>query len=215
MTQPNAPAGWYPDPTGRHESRYFNGQWTQHVSTRGVTSIDPLGASPASAANMSFSTSPGTPYVPAVPNWPSAPQADLHTAPGATQRSPMFKLAIAGGVAAVAAGVTIAVALSGGGGSGGHGYCADAISLNEEYPSAAAITDISQISQAASKFDALAAESPSPQDAADLRYLARFMRNLLSGNNAAVLAGQAKAAAAAERFDAYASRECSRPVGGG
>jgi uncharacterized integral membrane protein len=41
MTQHNAPAGWYPDPTGRHESRYFDGQWTQHVSTRGVRSTDP------------------------------------------------------------------------------------------------------------------------------------------------------------------------------
>src|SRR5690348_14045595 len=81
MTQPNAPAGWYRDPTGRHELRYFSGQWTQHVSTRGVTSIDPLTASPAPAA--------------------SAPQPDLNSALETSQRSPKFKLAIFGGVVAV------------------------------------------------------------------------------------------------------------------
>ncbi|HLM64742.1 MAG TPA: DUF2510 domain-containing protein [Acidimicrobiales bacterium] len=38
----NAPAaGWQPDPTRRHEYRYWDGsQWTDDVSDRGVTSID-------------------------------------------------------------------------------------------------------------------------------------------------------------------------------
>jgi hypothetical protein len=52
MTQPYPPAGWYPDPAGRHESRYFNGQWTQYVVTQGMNYIDPLAAGPASAATM-------------------------------------------------------------------------------------------------------------------------------------------------------------------
>lgn len=35
--------GWHPDPTGRHESRYWNGTaWTDHVADGGVTFSDPL-----------------------------------------------------------------------------------------------------------------------------------------------------------------------------
>ncbi len=39
----NPPANWYPDPTGRHDQRYWDGeQWTEHVFTDGVQGIDPL-----------------------------------------------------------------------------------------------------------------------------------------------------------------------------
>jgi hypothetical protein len=40
----NAPAaGWNPDPTGRHEYRYWDGSvWTDDVSDNGVASVDPL-----------------------------------------------------------------------------------------------------------------------------------------------------------------------------
>jgi hypothetical protein len=38
-----APAGWQPDPSGRFEQRYWDGaSWTEHVSTGGVASSDPL-----------------------------------------------------------------------------------------------------------------------------------------------------------------------------
>jgi uncharacterized protein YxjI len=38
------PANWYPDPMGRHQLRYWDGSnWTDHVSTNGITSTDPLG----------------------------------------------------------------------------------------------------------------------------------------------------------------------------
>jgi len=42
----NAPApGWLPDPTGRHEHRYWDGSyWTSDVSDGGVTSFDPYDA---------------------------------------------------------------------------------------------------------------------------------------------------------------------------
>jgi len=40
--QPAAPAGWFADPLGRHQLRYYDGtQWTEHVSSNGATSIDP------------------------------------------------------------------------------------------------------------------------------------------------------------------------------
>ncbi len=36
-------AAWHPDPTGRHELRYWDGtQWTEHVSDSGVQSTSPL-----------------------------------------------------------------------------------------------------------------------------------------------------------------------------
>jgi uncharacterized protein YxjI len=44
MTQPTGthPANWYPDPLGRHEYRYFDGnQWTEHVSDHGRQDVDP------------------------------------------------------------------------------------------------------------------------------------------------------------------------------
>jgi hypothetical protein len=37
------PAGWYPDPAGRHEHRYFDGSsWTANVSDAGTQSVDEL-----------------------------------------------------------------------------------------------------------------------------------------------------------------------------
>ena len=42
-TQLQTPAQWYPDPAGRHEHRYWDGQgWTDQVSDAGVESADPL-----------------------------------------------------------------------------------------------------------------------------------------------------------------------------
>jgi len=37
------PAGWNPDPSGRHQHRYWDGsQWTSSVADNGVTTDDPL-----------------------------------------------------------------------------------------------------------------------------------------------------------------------------
>jgi len=41
------PAGWFPDPLGRHEHRYFNGvSWTSDVSDGGQRLVDPFGTLP-------------------------------------------------------------------------------------------------------------------------------------------------------------------------
>ncbi|NNE74029.1 MAG: DUF2510 domain-containing protein [Acidimicrobiales bacterium] len=38
-------ANWYPDPSGKHEHRYWDGAgWTEHVSDHGRQSIDPIGS---------------------------------------------------------------------------------------------------------------------------------------------------------------------------
>ena len=40
-------AGWHPDPSGRHQLRYWDGQaWTDSVSDNGQQSTDPLSAAP-------------------------------------------------------------------------------------------------------------------------------------------------------------------------
>ena len=39
----STPANWYPDTTGRHQLRYWDGaNWTEHVSDNGVAGVDPL-----------------------------------------------------------------------------------------------------------------------------------------------------------------------------
>lgn len=44
MAEPT-PAGWLPDPTGRHQLRYWDGaQWTEHVADQGQPGADPYDA---------------------------------------------------------------------------------------------------------------------------------------------------------------------------
>ena len=50
MNQPEHPPRWAPDPLGRHQYRYWDGErWTEHVADNGVNAIDP----PALAAPSS------------------------------------------------------------------------------------------------------------------------------------------------------------------
>ena len=47
------PANWYPDPNGRHELRYWDGNaWTDHVSDQGVQSTDPVTPVPPEQTRM-------------------------------------------------------------------------------------------------------------------------------------------------------------------
>ncbi len=51
------PANWYPDPTQRHEFRYWDGAvWTSHVSNRGVASVDDPNAPASPTAAQSVPT---------------------------------------------------------------------------------------------------------------------------------------------------------------
>lgn len=68
----NAPTpGWNPDPTGRHEYRYWNGTtWTDDVSDSGVTSVDPLnpagefGGEPTAPIDQTHQVDPTQQYAP-------------------------------------------------------------------------------------------------------------------------------------------------------
>lgn len=47
VTDQQYPAGWFPDPLGRYDHRWFNGStWTSDVSINGQRFVDPLGTSP-------------------------------------------------------------------------------------------------------------------------------------------------------------------------
>ncbi len=48
------PPGWYPDPMGRHEHRWYDGTaWTDHVASGGSQSLDPVQAPPTTVTGTS------------------------------------------------------------------------------------------------------------------------------------------------------------------
>jgi hypothetical protein len=53
------PAGWYADPAGRHEYRYWDGTyWTAGVADGGITATDPLEAPPRPVQQATFTPTP-------------------------------------------------------------------------------------------------------------------------------------------------------------
>ena len=72
------PSGWYTDPTGRYEYRYWNGsQWTTEVSSAGTSTAD------ASTMDPSMANTPPAPGTAA----PSAPPPPTQPAVQVTQKS--------------------------------------------------------------------------------------------------------------------------------
>jgi uncharacterized protein YxjI len=56
VTQTFAP-GWYPDPAGQHEQRWYDGtQWTEHVSSHGRTSVSVLTGAPSHVPTVNRAT---------------------------------------------------------------------------------------------------------------------------------------------------------------
>jgi hypothetical protein len=127
-------------------------------------------------------------------------------------RSSTVKLVLAGGAVAVAVGVGLAVSSSGGGSVGGHGFCNDAGTIGSEARAISVQTAGPGLTSVASRLSGqltlLAMESPSPQDAADLRFTARWFSYVANGNFAAAQAQKARASAASERIGAYVTDEC-------
>jgi len=68
VTTLSPPPNWYADPSGRHESRYWDGfTWTPHVADRGQPGLDPLvrtdpiaAAAPAAGSRQADPIGPGT-----------------------------------------------------------------------------------------------------------------------------------------------------------
>jgi uncharacterized membrane protein len=72
------PAAWHPDPAGKHDHRWWDGQrWTEHVADAGVASVDPLPTQPDPAT-------PQTPHSDAVTREAPSPETAAPDA-GATE----------------------------------------------------------------------------------------------------------------------------------
>jgi Protein of unknown function (DUF2510) len=78
----NSPApGWLPDPTTRHQYRYWDGaRWTDDVADGGITSTDPIGQAPP------LPTDPTAPVGP----YPGAPTDPTQQYPAAGPESPRY-----------------------------------------------------------------------------------------------------------------------------
>lgn len=89
-----APPGWNPDPTGRHEYRYWDGTvWTDDVSDGGVAATDPLGGAAlggdeptapfdATATQPTPPSEPTAPFEPTAPYDTAQPPGGFGTPPG-------------------------------------------------------------------------------------------------------------------------------------
>src|SRR3954453_5160549 len=73
-----SPAGWHPDPRGRHEHRYWDGsQWTDHVADGGVLATDPVSQVTPVAAPIG----PSMVNLPAITAEPKRPEPEPEPEP--------------------------------------------------------------------------------------------------------------------------------------
>ncbi len=57
MTDTSSAPGWYPDPAGQHQHRWYDGtQWTDHVSSYGRSAISPLSGAPSHVPTVDRAT---------------------------------------------------------------------------------------------------------------------------------------------------------------
>ena len=76
----STPAGWYPDPTSRHQNRWFDGtDWTDQVADGQTVGVDPVHGGGATAATAAGATQ----VVPATPAQPGPPPGAPGAAPAA------------------------------------------------------------------------------------------------------------------------------------
>src|SRR5438552_64786 len=73
---PKVPAGWYDDPSARHERRYWDGtDWTAHVSDGGIAATDQPGARPPLTPEHPAEAPSAMPEHPAGPPAAAGPRA--------------------------------------------------------------------------------------------------------------------------------------------
>jgi hypothetical protein len=119
--------GWHPDPSGRHQHRFWDGNaWTDQVADNGQTSVDPLPAAPEPHANPAVAGMAGVPgagpaAAGAAGGWGGGPTAPTPAASGGGKnRVPLF-IGIAVVVAVVVAGVIFLTKGDDGGKAAGSG----------------------------------------------------------------------------------------------
>ncbi len=76
-TMTPAPAGWYADPMGHHEFRYWDSvRWTDRVSDHGITASEVFGAAPTMPSPTQAAVVPPAPVAAVVPPTPVAARSD-------------------------------------------------------------------------------------------------------------------------------------------
>src|SRR5204862_1995792 len=69
------PASWQPDPTGKHDHRYWDGtQWTDNVADAGVAATDPYGAAPVASPEEAPTAVTPIESPDTTASWPAATQ---------------------------------------------------------------------------------------------------------------------------------------------
>lgn len=103
-----AVAGWYRDPLGQGEARYWDGvRWTDSVSRGGYTVNSPI-----APAQATVPPAPGSEYVASAPA-PSQPATpNISVSSGGGDNSNGTVVAIVAGIAVIVAIIAIIVALS-------------------------------------------------------------------------------------------------------
>lgn len=118
-----AAPGWHPDPFGRHEHRFFDGnQWTEHVSNRGTATTDPVGATDQAPPPGGAPPGSGPPAWEATAT-PAAPEA------GAKKGGPLLLIGAAVVVALVVAVAAVLLLRDSGGGTGDGDF---SLTVNDE-----------------------------------------------------------------------------------
>jgi hypothetical protein len=108
VTNGRAGADWYPDPLGRGEYRYWNGErWTEWVATSGATRSDPVDAGvPLPDPSLLASTTP--PLAAAIPQSPAMPYAPARFRSLAGLTTAIVWVAAAAALSAIASGIAYA-----------------------------------------------------------------------------------------------------------
>jgi hypothetical protein len=113
------PASWYPDPSGRHEHRFWDGErWTAHVADNGVTGVDGGSQQPVVHQPVVQPRPVAQPVQqPWTPSggWQTAAAAAATPAPARSSMAKGWLFGIAFIVAVIGIGATALVALGGSG----------------------------------------------------------------------------------------------------
>lgn len=120
--------GWQPDPTGRHDHRYWDGtRWTDNVSDAGVAGTDPFDGptstvpptppAPEAPADPSPTVAMGVPAADPTASWPAVPATPVSAggdpASGGSSGGSKKGFLIGGGILAIIAIVVAVLALGG------------------------------------------------------------------------------------------------------
>jgi hypothetical protein len=188
MNELRAGAGWYADPAGTHELRYFDGRWTDQVATAGVVSTQPHPvASPAAwPADV-----------------PAAPPGDAAQSQARLKKFRLMALVLAIATAAV---VTVVVATSSGSSSNPSAFCKDYAYLGAATSGNSGPLGDSDITTVTHIFQKLAGESPRAIGA-DTALVSHFVTATVNGDNDGVQTPDVSAAES--RIDAYAQSHCN------